>query len=60
MRLAELSGEWEAKRKSDLKNIDWNLQLIQKDTGFRVATGQKQLREYIDHVAPIIARTQQR
>jgi anti-sigma factor RsiW len=60
LRLAELSGEWEAKRKNDLKNIDWNLQAIQKDTGFRMATGQKQMREYIDQITPIIARTQPR
>jgi anti-sigma factor RsiW len=60
LRIAELAGEWEAKRKIDLKNIDWNLQAIQKDTGFRMATGQKQMRQYIDQVAPIIARTQQK
>jgi hypothetical protein len=60
LRIAELAGEWETKRKIDLKNIDWNLQAIQKDTGYRVATGQKQMRQYIDQVAPIIARTQQK
>jgi hypothetical protein len=60
LRIAELAGEWETKRKTDLKNIDWNLQAIQQDTGYRVATGQKQMRQYIDQVAPIIARTQQK
>jgi len=60
LRIAELAGEWETKRKIDLKNIDWNLQAIQKDTGFRMVAGQKQMREYIDNTATIISRTQQR
>ena len=60
LRIAELAGEWESKRKSDLKNIDWNLQAIQKDTGFRMVAGQKQMRAYIDNTATIMSRTQQR
>ena len=60
LRIAELVREWETKRKIDLKNIDWNLQAIQKDTGYRMATGQQQMRQYIDTVAPIMTRSQQR
>ena len=59
LRIAELASEWETKRKIDLKNIDWNLQAIQKDTGFRMVAGQKQMRAYID-TATIMSRTQQR
>ena len=59
LRIAELASEWETRRKSDLKNIDWNLQAIQKDTGFRMVAGQKQMRAYID-TATIMSRTQQR
>jgi hypothetical protein len=60
LRIAGLASEWEAKRKIDLKNIDWNLQAIQQDTGTRVLSGQKQLRAYIDQFVPISARTPQR
>ncbi len=60
LRIAELASEWETKRKIDLKNIDWNLQAIQKDTGFRMVAGQKQMRAYIDNTATIMSRTQQR
>ncbi|MEO8257417.1 MAG: zf-HC2 domain-containing protein [Acidobacteriota bacterium] len=58
LRIAELGNEWETKRKIDLKNIDWNLQAIQKDTGFRMLSGQKQMRAYIDNTATIMSRTQ--
>ena len=60
LRIAELASEWETRRKIDLKNIDWNLQAIQKDTGFRMVAGQKQMRAYIDNTATIMSRTQQR
>ena len=62
LRIAELAQETETKRKIDLKNIDRTLRAVQNDTGVRMATGQKQMRQYVDTVAlaPIISRTQQR
>ena len=64
LRIAELASEWETKRKIDLKNIDWNLQAIQKDTGFRMVAGQKQMRgvhrqhgdDHVTHAAAVTGR----
>ena len=58
LRVAEVVREFDTKRKTDLANIDWNFKAIQSNTSMRVASGQQQMREYIDGtVVPIISRT---
>jgi hypothetical protein len=61
LRVAEVVREVETKRRTDLANIDSILKAMQNNTSIRVASGQQQMREYIDGtVGPILARTQQR
>jgi hypothetical protein len=61
LRVAEVVREVDTKRRTDLANIDSILKAMQNTTSIRVASGQQQMRDYIDTtVVPILARTQQR
>jgi anti-sigma factor RsiW len=61
LRVAEVVREVETKRRADLSNIDSVLKAMQNNTSIRVASGQQQMRNYIDGTfGPILARTDQR
>ena len=61
LRVAEVVREVDTKRRTDLSNIDSILKAMQNNTSIRVASGQQQMRDYIDGTfGPILARTQQR
>lgn len=61
LRVAEVLREVETKRRGDLSNIDSVLKAMQNNTSIRVASGQQQMRNYIDGTfGPILARTDQR
>jgi hypothetical protein len=61
LRVAEVVREVETKRRGDLSNIDSVLKAMQNNTSIRVASGQQQMRNYIDGTfGPILARTDQR